>query len=64
MQTIELEMEGTKVIRSDGPEQVMAMPFTEMGRLQGERGVGREARFLMVTSMGFHVLNNDKDNIG
>lgn len=52
------------MIRSDGPEQVMAMPFTEMGRLQGERGVGREARSLMVTSMGFHVLNNDKDNIG
>ena len=57
-------MEGTSMIRSDGPEQVMAMPFTEMGRLQGERGVGREARFLMVTSMGFHVLNSDKDNIG
>ena len=27
-------MEGTRVIKSDGPEQVMAMPFTEMGRLR------------------------------
>ena len=52
------------MIKSDRPELVMEMPFTEMGRLQGERGVGREARLLMVTSMGFHVLNNDKDNIG
>ena len=52
------------MIKSDGPEQAMEMPFTEMGRLQGERGVGREGRLLMVTSMGFHVLNDDKDNIG
>lgn len=37
VQTIELEMEEPKVIKSDGPGQAMEMPFTEMGRLQEKR---------------------------
>lgn len=64
VQTIELEMEGARVIKSDGPEQAWRCPFTRDGEAPGRKGVGREGRLLMVTSMGFHVLNDDKDNIG